>query len=77
VKFYEVMVDACSGPLAAEEIVQLFREGKIRRSDPCRELGQKQWRTIDEIFPLLKYDRSGVPASDGGRRKYSVLDAVD
>ena len=79
-KKYDLHVEGYHTPLSAEHIAELFRAGRLRRSDQCRELGAREWRTIDELFPLLKYDSTGSgsgapPTSGGGIR--SAFDGSD
>ena len=58
---YELHVDGYHTPLSATQIAELFHASRLRRHDPCRPVGQNNWQTIDELFPLLKYEAS--PAS--------------
>ena len=77
---YDLHVEGYHTPLTAEHIAELFRGGRLRRSDKCREVGAREWRTIDELFPLLKYDSSGstsgAPPTSRGRIK-SAFDGSD
>lgn len=53
----------------------------VRRTDPCREAGKQDWRTIDEVFPLLKYDSSrstqGIGLTYRQSRTSSLLENND
>jgi hypothetical protein len=60
VKLYELQVEGYHTPLSPEQIADLFRARRLRKGDPCRESGTTRWRTLDEIFPLLKYDSAPV-----------------
>lgn len=60
---YDVLADGYHTPLTTTEIAELFHAGHLRRQDPCKAIDKKEWRTIDELFPLLKYQPS-VPATD-------------
>jgi hypothetical protein len=64
VKLYDLMAEGYHTPLSAPQIADLFRAGRLLRNDPCKEIGKTAWRTIDELFPLLKYD-SSVSFSSG------------
>ena len=79
-KKYDLHVEGYHTPLTAEQIAELFRGRRLRRSDKCREVGAREWRTIDELFPLLKYDSSGsvsgAPPASGGRIR-SAFDGSD
>lgn len=68
VKHYELDVEGYHTPLTATDIAEHFYAGVLRKSDPCREIGQKHWRTIDELFPLLKYDSIGASIAPGRAR---------
>ena len=59
-KLYELQVEGYHTPLSPEQIADLFRARRLRKGDPCRESGTTRWRTLDEIFPLLKYDSAPV-----------------
>ena len=63
VKSYDLLVDGYHTPLTSAHIAALFRSGRLRKNDPCKEVGKDQWRTLDELFPLLKYDSSRVSES--------------
>jgi hypothetical protein len=56
VKLYDLLVDGYHTPRSAEDIADLYRAGRLRNSDPCRVTGTEQWKTLDELFPLLKHD---------------------
>lgn len=60
--FYEVLADGYHSPLTKTQIAELFQTGRLSREHPCKPLRQKKWQTIDELFPLLKY-QSAWPAS--------------
>ena len=55
---YDVMAPGFHSPLNAKEISQLFRAGHLDWQAPCKRLREGRWRTIDELFPLLKYEPS-------------------
>jgi hypothetical protein len=61
VNFYEVLLPGYHSPLTKTQIGELFQAGRLKRNDPCKPVVQKDWQTIDELFPLLKY-RSVGPA---------------
>ena len=55
---YDILQDGFPTPLSAKEIAQLFNAGRVGRQTPCKPQRANHWRTLDEIFPLLKYDTS-------------------
>jgi hypothetical protein len=77
VKWYEVAEEGYHTPLTAEQIEELFRAGRLRRTDACREAGQQQWRTMDELFPLLKYDSSRRLSGAAPNRPGRISSAFD
>lgn len=64
--FYDVMADGYHTPLTKTQIAELFQAGRLGRNQPCKEAEKKTWRTIDELFPLLKYEVSGSASSKIG-----------
>lgn len=76
-KLYELLVEGYHTPLSAEEIAKLYSAGRLRKTDPCREAGTQQWRTVDELFPLLKYDSRSPASSSPSARDLSALDRRD
>jgi hypothetical protein len=75
VKLYDLLVEGYHTPLTASQIAELFHAGQIQRNDPCKEVGTERWRTIDELFPLLKYHSSG--SSESTRRGVSTDPSTD
>lgn len=52
---FEILQDGFHTPLTEAQIAKLFRAGRLGRRTPCKRCKQSEWRTIDEVFPLLKY----------------------
>src|SRR5438270_9402 len=52
---YDVLAPGYHSPLTKTQIAELFRAGRVGRNHRCKPISQKEWRTIDELFPLLKY----------------------
>jgi len=77
VKFYELQVEGYHTPLSPDEIADLYRAGRLRNNDPCREIGSTRWKTIDELFPLLKHDSGRWPALPVKTVAFSVLERRD
>lgn len=57
--FYEVLSAGYHTPLTKTQIGELFHAGRLTRNHRCKPTTAKEWRTIDELFPLLKYQPSG------------------
>ena len=82
-QLYEIVEASRPAPLTAAKIGFLFHAGRLSRNSPCRLSGQPQWRTVDELFPLLKYDSSGQwisPADEPGEpprsTRYGMITAL-
>ncbi|HWM25703.1 MAG TPA: hypothetical protein VNP98_12845 [Chthoniobacterales bacterium] len=65
--FYNVLADGYHTPLSKAQIAELFYAGRLGRNQPCKQVEMKEWRTIDELFPLLKYHSSAPPISNEGK----------
>jgi hypothetical protein len=74
VKLYDLLVDGYHTPRSAEDIANLFRAGRLRKEDRCRVTGTEHWKTVDELFPLLKYDSSRSLSLAPGSTNSSILD---
>jgi hypothetical protein len=58
--FYDILQDGFHTPLSAHQIADLFHAGRLGRNTPCRRAEKKEWRTVDELFPLLKYQSATI-----------------
>ena len=54
VQFYDVRVGGHRTALTRPQITGLFEAGQLGGNDLCKEVERAEWRTIDELFPLLK-----------------------
>jgi hypothetical protein len=43
-------------PMACRDLRKLYQEGTISRHTPCRERNAGRWSTVDDMFPMLKYE---------------------
>jgi hypothetical protein len=77
VKLYDLLVDGYHTPRSAEDIADLYRAGRLRKDDPCRVTATAPWKTVDELFPLLKYDSSRSRSLAPGTTNLSILDRRD
>jgi hypothetical protein len=57
---YEVLAPGYHSPLTKTQITELFRAGRLERNHPCKQVSHKEWRTVDELFPLLKYQSATI-----------------
>jgi hypothetical protein len=55
VQLFEILQDGFHTPLNETQIADLFNAGRLGRHTRCKPAKQTEWRTIDELFPLLKY----------------------
>ncbi len=44
--------------LTEADISVLYQSGSIKNDTPCAEVGKEWWHTLDEMFPLMKHERS-------------------
>jgi hypothetical protein len=44
----------------SQQISKLFHAGKLDRQDACKLVEKANWRTVDELFPLLKYGAATI-----------------
>jgi hypothetical protein len=67
---YDLGVKGYHTPLTREQIAELFHAGRVDRHHPCKPTAKSEWRTIDELFPLLKYDSACryIASIDDSRR---------
>jgi hypothetical protein len=56
---YDIFAEGCHTPRTREQIAELFHAGRLKRNDPCKLAVKSTWQTVDELFPLLKYDSAG------------------
>ena len=45
-----------SEAMPLRELRNLYQDGSINARTPCRERRDERWSTIDEMFPMLKYE---------------------
>jgi hypothetical protein len=43
------------GPYSETQIAQMFADGRVDRSTPCKTDQLGDWKTIDDYLPMLKY----------------------
>ena len=43
------------GPFSEEQVAQLFADRKVTRETPCRLADGGEWKTVDDLLPILKY----------------------
>jgi len=55
VQLFDILQNGFHTPLTATQIAELFHAGRLGRHTRCKPVKQSDWRTIDELFPLLKY----------------------
>src|SRR6266550_2954624 len=55
-KSYSVKLSGREEGLYSEsQIAQMFADGRIDRSTPCKPADRGDWKTIDDYLPMLKY----------------------
>ncbi|HEY1581516.1 MAG TPA: hypothetical protein VGF73_00290 [Chthoniobacterales bacterium] len=58
---YDVKGRGPHSPLNDREIGRLYRAGVLNGRHPCKPCGEAAWRTIDQLFPVLRYEASAPP----------------
>lgn len=77
-ELYDMKARGSHSPLNAREIAQLYRFGQLSGRHSCKPRGEAKWRTVDELFPLLRYEASAPPlrfdnSSQIARRRKALL----
>lgn len=47
--------DREEGPYSDSQVAQMFADGRVNRYTPCRKVDDKEWKTLDDHLPTLKY----------------------
>ena len=50
------------GPYGEPQIAQMFADGRIDRNTPCKPADQREWKSVDDYLPMLKYGTQLPPA---------------
>ena len=58
---YDVRGRGFHSPLNAREISRLYRFGQLDGRHPCKPKGEARWRSVDDLFPLLRYEAAAPP----------------
>ena len=62
-----------SSGMTARQLGELYHHGAISRTTPCRTRRSSVWSTLDDMFPMLKYEpiQSGfrMPRGAGPMRR--------
>ncbi len=43
------------GPFGEPQIAQMFADGRIDRNTACKPADRRDWKTVDDYLPMLKY----------------------
>lgn len=65
------------GPYSDSQITQMFADGRVNRYTPCRKAEDKDWKTIDDYLPTLKYGAQLPPSTRPARPAASVTNVAD
>lgn len=74
-QLYEISGSGYHTPLSGGEIAKLFRAGRLHREVKCKAVDAQRWRTVDELFPLLKYNSSGDAGYTASEEPNAVVTA--
>jgi len=50
------------GPFTETEVAQMFADERIDRNTPCKPADQREWKSVDDYLPMLKYGTQLPPA---------------
>jgi hypothetical protein len=72
---YDVKARGFHCPLNYREISRLYRAGQFSGRQACKPKSEARWQTIDELFPLLKYEAAAPPLrfEDPPQRRRRVM----
>ena len=65
------------GPYSDSQITQMFADGRVDRYTPCRKADDKDWKTIDDYLPTLKYGTQLPPRTPAARPAATVTNVAD
>jgi hypothetical protein len=83
--FYNVLADRHRAPLTKTQIGDLFHAGLLGLNQACKQVEEEGWRTIDELFPLLRYETptrrslyqpTDVHGSKGRNPAWAILSSI-
>lgn len=60
------------GPWLEAEVAQMFADQRVNRNTPCRLETARDWKTIDDYLPTLKYGTQLPPATPASPKQVQV-----
>jgi hypothetical protein len=51
------------GPWSSAEVAQMVADQRVNRNTPCKLEGARDWKTVDDYLPTLKYGTQLPPAT--------------
>lgn len=49
------IADREEGQFTETEVAQMFADRRIDRNTPCKPADQREWKSVDDYLPMLKY----------------------
>jgi len=53
--FHLKIADREEGQFTETEVAQMFADRRIDRNTPCKPADQREWKSVDDYLPMLKY----------------------
>ena len=60
--FHLKIADREEGPFTETEVAQMFADKRIDRNTECKPVDQREWKSVDDYLPMLKYGTQLPPA---------------
>ena len=60
--FHLKIADHEEGPYEEAQVAQMFADRRVNRNTPHKPSDQREWKTIDDYLPILKYGTQLPPA---------------
>jgi uncharacterized protein DUF4339 len=61
--FHLKIADREEGPFTETEVAQMFADKRIDRNTECKPADQREWKSVDDYLPMLKYGTQLPPAT--------------
>jgi len=53
--FHLKIADREEGQFTETEVAQMFADRRIDRNTPCKPADQREWKSVDDYLPMVKY----------------------
>jgi hypothetical protein len=73
--FLVKLSDREEGLYSDTQVTQMFADGRVNRYTPCRKIDDKEWKTVDDYLPTLKYGTQLIATRHGSTVPFDMLRA--